>query len=256
MNQPKMAETAVGIICKTPLAGVSKTRLVPLLGGGEAAELAACFLRDVSASIEAVPEAARRRGYAVYAPKGTEAVLRPLLPDSFGLICRCDATLGVVLHGAMGELLAAGHDAVILVNGDSPSLPPVAIAAAIAAMRAPGDRVVLGPASDGGYYLIGLKQPHAALFHDIPWSTPQVLAATIERARSLGLDVSLLPVWYDVDDEATLRMLADELAGYALPFNHGGMVGGPAPATSAFFKARPWLILRAATTLVQGCVER
>ncbi len=73
-----------------------------------------------------------------------------------------------MLLGATEHLLGLGHDAVVLLNGDSPTLPPLTIAAAMATLRQPGDRAVFGPASDGGYYLIGLKRAHAALFHDIP----------------------------------------------------------------------------------------
>lgn len=235
-SSPKTA--AVGIICKTPIPGQSKTRLAPFVGVEGAAELAACFLSDVAAAIQAVPDVTGRRGYAVYAPAGSEDALRPLLPPEFGLVCRRGTTLEGVLHGATEELLAAGHDCVILINGDSPTFPPLAISAAMAALRVPGDRVVLGPAEDGGYYLIGLKTAHAALFRDIPWSTPAVLATTRDRANGIGLEVALLPVWYDVDDEATLRLLVSEIKGAPLPFDHGGLAGGPAPRTRAFIAAR------------------
>ena len=138
---------AIGIICKTPHPGRSKTRLVPILGARGAAELAAAFLRDIATAIEMVPAAVGRRGYAVYAPQGSEADLRPHLPADFGLLCRRDATLGIVLLSATEHFLAQGHDGVLLVNADSPSLPPLLLAAALAALRAPGDRAVIGPAT-------------------------------------------------------------------------------------------------------------
>jgi glycosyltransferase A (GT-A) superfamily protein (DUF2064 family) len=80
---------------------------------------------------------------------------------------------------------------------------------------------VLGPADDGGYYLLGLKAPHAAMFRDIAWSTATVADATRERAREIGLDLVELEPWYDVDDAASLGVLLRESAGY------------PAPATRA-----------------------
>ena len=233
--------SAVGIICKTPIAGASKTRLSPLLGPDGAAELAACFLRDVSAAIEAVPACSGAAGFAVYAPEGSEAALKPLLPPSFGLLCRRGQTLEHVLLGATRHFLEHGYDAAILVNGDSPTLPPLTIAAAMAALRLPGDRVVLGPASDGGYYLIGLKTAHAELFRDIPWSTPATLDVTVQRANGISLEVALLPVWYDVDVVESLHVLVDDVAGKPLPFDHGGLQAGPAVATRAFLQARPWL---------------
>ena len=241
MRPAENSNAAVGIICKTPTVGTSKTRLAPVLGAEGAAELAAAFLRDVAAAIEAVPACAMRRGYAVYAPEGSEAGLRPLLPASFGLVCRRGATLESVLLGATQELLLAGHDCVILVNGDSPTLPPITISAAMAALRRSGDRAVFGPACDGGYYLIGLKVAHAELFRDIPWSTTETLAVTLERAREIGLEVALLPMWYDIDDEETLRLLMSDIEGRPLPFDHGDLQAGPARATRRFLAARPHL---------------
>lgn len=229
---------AIGIICKTPRSGHSKTRLIPLLGADDAAALAACFLRDISSAIAMIPVEVGRRGYAVFAPEGTEAELARHIPADFGMICRRDATLGVVLLGATEHLLSRGHDGVILVNADSPTLPPSLLEAAIASLRAQGDRVVLGPAIDGGYYLIGLKAPHAALFSDIPWSTSGVLPATRQRAAEIGLQVRELPPWYDVDDAESYEMLVGELAGERPSFAETGSQGGPAAATRAFFTDR------------------
>lgn len=202
--------------------------------------MAGAFLRDIASAIDAVPEAVGRSGYAVYAPQGSEAVLRPLLPAHFGFLCRHDATLSGVLPSATEHFLAHGHDCVVLVNADSLTLPTVLITAAVAALRAAGDSVVLGPATDGGYYLIGLKRPHTHLFEGIPWSTAGVLSATVARAAEIGLPVKELPLWYDIDDATTYAWLGDELSGRALPFAASGLRGGPALATRAFLdRARP-----------------
>ena len=238
------ASAAIGIICKTPTPGASKTRLLPLLGRDGAAELAGCFLRDVASAITAVPTAIGRRGYAVYAPEGSEAELRRYLPADFGLLCRRGTTLTPVLLGATEQLLLQGHDCVVLVNADSPTLPAAFIASAVAELRKPGDRVVLGPATDGGYYLIGLKQPHVPLFTDIPWSTPAVLATTRLRATEIGLAEVLLPEWYDVDDKETMAILLAEVQAGILPFDARGVRGGPAGATRQFLAGHPDLASR------------
>jgi hypothetical protein len=81
-----------------------------------------------------------------------------------------------------------------------------------AELARPGDRAVLGPSSDGGYYLLGLKAAHRHMFEDIAWSTEKVAKQTLERAREIGLDVHRLPVWYDVDDVDGLRRLRAELS--------------------------------------------
>jgi len=226
---------AIGIICKAPQPGQSKTRLARAIGEVAASELSACFLRAVAMAIEGIPETLGRRGYGVFAPAGTEHIMRQILPAGFGLLLQAGDDLGHVLLGATRELLNAGHDCVLLVNGDSPTLPPRLLVQALETLRQPGDRMVLGPASDGGYYLIGLKHPHKHLFTDIAWGTETVARSTCERAAELGLATTLLPEWYDVDDIETLRWLQDELAGRSIRFRAGGL----APATRAFLKAAP-----------------
>ena len=222
-------------MCKAPQPGHAKTRLAKAIGAAAASELSACFLRDVAAVIETVPEALGRRGYGVYAPAGTEQVLRALFPDKFGLLLQAGENLGDALFGATRTLLRSGHDCVLLVNGDSPTLPSHFLVQAIEALRNPGDRMILGPASDGGYYLIGLKHPHKELFTQIEWGTASVFRQTCERAAEIGLATTLLPEWYDIDDIETLRWLRVELAGRSTQF-HGG---GPASATRAFLAAAP-----------------
>jgi len=100
-------------------------------------------------------------------------------------------------------------------------------------LRRPGDRMVLGPASDGGYYLIGLKKPHRRLFTDIPWGTSAVGRLTLDRASEIKLESWLLPEWYDVDDAETLEWLRDEVDGRSTRF----LSGGAAQATRAYLSA-------------------
>ena len=230
-----MSGAAIGIMCKAPQPGHAKTRLAKAVGAVAASELSACFLRDVAAAIEAVPETLGRRGYGVYAPAGTEHVLRELFPEKFGLLLQEGDDLGEALFGATRDLLLARHDCVLLVNGDSPTLPSHFLIQAIEALRNPGDRMVLGPASDGGYYLIGLKRPHKELFTQIEWGTGTVFRRTRERAAEIGLAVTLLPEWYDIDDIETLGWLRDELAGNSTRFRGGSL----ASATQAFLATAP-----------------
>ena len=225
-----VAAAAIGIMCKAPQPGRAKTRLAARIGAERAAQLSACFLRDVAAAIESVPQDIGRKGYGVYAPAGAEAELKCLFPPSFGLLLQVNTDFGNVLDGAVRGLLALGHDCVVLVNGDSPTLPPALLAQTVAALRRQGDRMVLGPASDGGYYLIGLKRPHRRLFEEIDWGTPAVAEQTLARAREIGLERVTLPEWYDVDDMETLSWLRSELAGRSSRFRNGGA----ATATRAY----------------------
>lgn len=209
---------AVAIICKAPIVGRSKTRMIPIMGAEAAARLAGAFLSDVSEVILRACERYALEGVAVYAPKGAEPALRAYLPPDFRLMCRQDENLGQVLYSASQQLFAEGHTQVILVNADSPTLPPSRLTDALALLEADGDRLVLGPAIDGGYYLIGLKRPVREVFIDIPWSTSETLARTRDRARDIGLPIVELAPWYDVDDAETLALLSRELSGMAPNF--------------------------------------
>jgi glycosyltransferase A (GT-A) superfamily protein (DUF2064 family) len=176
-------------------------------------------------------------GYAVYAPAGSENALRTLLPVDFGLVLQTDGDLGARLLKGTTDLLAAGHTGALLINSDSPTLPLSVLRAAADAVRRE-DCVVLGPALDGGYTLIGLSKPHSRLFSDIPWSTPQVYERTVERAREMRLPVVDVSQWYDIDEEDSLRMLESELSGERPAFAAPGITGSEAPATRRFFAAR------------------
>ena len=212
------AETsAIGIMCKAPRAGFSKTRLIPALGAETAASLSRAFLQDLSASIEIAAQRSRARGWAVFAPADAEPELRAFLPDAFAYLSMAGEHFGDALFNAGKAILASGHDCVLLVSGDSPTLPPELLDEAIALLRRPGDRVVFGPALDGGYTLIGLRRPHRHLFERIEWSTSRVLEQSRQRAREIGLECLLLEPWYDVDDADSLATLQLELGGTVPP---------------------------------------
>jgi hypothetical protein len=226
---------AVGIFCKTPIPGLSKTRLSPPLRPEECATLSACFIRDLASTIGELTSEGSVTGYAIYTPAGTERALRVLLPGDFRLLLQCDGDFGARLMTAMRELLDS-HAAAILVNADSPTLPASILRAAVDATRRGG--VVLSPALDGGYTLIGLARLHERLFADIPWSTSGVHQATVERAAEIGVPVTNVPGWYDVDDAESLALLQSELAGEPLPFVQAGLRGAPAPSTRSYLAAR------------------
>ena len=202
---------ALAVMTKAPLAGASKTRLTPPLTTNEAARLSACFLRDTCDNIADVCLDGNIDGVAVYTPLGAEDFFNNLLPASFGLLSQRSNSFGDRLFHAAEDLISSGYDSLCLIDSDSPSLPPAFLRAAVSALARPGDRVVLGPAKDGGYYLIGLKKAHRRLFENVEWSTSRVLAQTIARAHEIKLPAILLPPWFDVDDEAGLRQLCDEL---------------------------------------------
>ena len=204
---------ALGIMTKVPKAGKVKTRLTPPLTAEEAAALNICFLRDIAESITEATAQAPACGVGIYTPHGAEAAYANVLPVDFFLLPQRGTDFGERLIFATQDLFKVGFEAVCLINSDSPTVAASVFAEAARELAKPGDRTVLGPSDDGGYYLIGLKQIHQRLFEEIDWSTERVLNQTIQRAAELGVEVHKLPTGFDVDDRATLRRLCDELLG-------------------------------------------
>src|SRR5882724_9471019 len=216
---------ALGVMTKAPQAGRVKTRLVPPLTPEEAAELNKCFLRDTAAAISSAccrrpagdahashSEAATAAcGIAVYTPVGAESAYTDILPADFSLLPQRGDKFGERLYFAVEDLFKCGFDSVCLIDSDSPTVPAENFAESVELLSASEDRVVLGPSDDGGYYLIGMKTPHRHLFEQIDWSTERVLNQTMQRAADIGREVKLLPTGYDVDDDASLHRLCNEL---------------------------------------------
>ena len=238
---------ALAVMSKAPRPGKVKTRLQPPLSAEEAAALNICFLRDTTANLQSVAEAGGARGLVCYTPVGDEAAFAGLLPEGFALIAQRGDGFGERLHLAATDILACGFGAVCLIDSDSPTVPAAAFAAAVQALSAPGDRVVLGGSDDGGYYLIGLKQPHPEPFERITWSTASVLEETVERVREAGLELVRLPTWYDVDDAATLQVLEAELLDGVRPA-FASVEGFEARATRSFLADRRAMTAKAEET--------
>lgn len=223
---------ALAVMTKAPRAGQVKTRLSPPLTPEESATLNKCFLRDTTAAISTAVGQGGARGIGVYTPVGTETDYVEILPAHFELVPQRGEDFGERLVAATEDLLGLGFDSLCLIDSDSPTVPERAYAEAVKLLAKSGDRVVLGPSDDGGYYLIGLKKVHRRLFEEIDWSTTRVTAQTIERAKEIGVALELLPQWYDVDDRATLHRLCAELIepqgappGYAAPETRGFLAG-------------------------------
>jgi rSAM/selenodomain-associated transferase 1 len=202
----------MAIMAKASIAGRAKTRLCPPLSFEQAAALNTAFLQDAAANIVAAGRRVPIRGYAAYGPPGAQsaAFFKSIMPASFGLIEAWHACFGDSLHGTIQEMLARGHESAVVVNADSPTLPTSLLIEAAEALARPGDRAVLGPSSDGGYYLLGLKRAYGRVFEGIAWSTEEVAQQTLARAAEIGLPVHTLPIWYDVDDITSLQRLFAE----------------------------------------------
>jgi rSAM/selenodomain-associated transferase 1 len=201
---------AIAVMAKASFPGRTKTRLVPPLTYEQAAAFNTAFLADIAHNLELAAGRANIAGYMAFGPPGSEDFFERHMPASIGLIETWLPNFGDCLFHAITQMFDLGYGAACVLNSDSPTLPTAYLVETAEALARPGDRMVLGPSTDGGYYLLGLKAKHRRLFDDIAWSTEHVTRQTLERAAEIGLEVVMLPAWYDIDDAEALRMLADE----------------------------------------------
>jgi rSAM/selenodomain-associated transferase 1 len=195
----------LGLFAKWPGAGHVKTRLASATSPDWAADVANAFLRDAVQRFAGVD--ARR--VLVFAPRDASDLFGTVAGSAFELRPQADGDLGQRLADFLGAALAEGADRVVVVGTDSPTLPVAFVRAALDHLRHAD--VVLGPATDGGYYLIGCRHRLPPLFDGIAWSTADVTAATVACAQAAGLSLALLPPWYDVDTLDDWRMLGGHL---------------------------------------------
>ena len=250
---------ALLVMAKQPIAGRAKTRLVPPLTSNAAASLYLCFLQDVLATVRAAARLEPFDPVIAYTPAAARDFFRQLAPD-FWLIpqqspapasaaSRHDTAspspsraapqqetlvhhpdrLGDRLQFVLTAALGRGLRQVVAINSDSPTLPPELLITAFRRLDHPQVDAVFGPCTDGGYYLIGVKSSPGRLVTDVQMSTPTVLSDTLAIAADEGLQVDLLPEWYDVDSANDLERLSAELAAHP----------ERAPASSRFL-TEPW----------------
>jgi hypothetical protein len=211
MGNASLPSCGIAVMAKASIPGRTKTRLVPPLTAEEAAAFNTAFLQDVAANILIASRRTSISGYMAFGPPDSVPFFKATLPAGIGLIECWLPNFGDCLFSAIGHLFALGHDAAVVLNADSPTLPTSLLVDTANLLARPGDRAVIGPSADGGYYLLGLKASHRRLFEDIAWSTENVARLTMERAGEIGLPMHVLPTWYDVDDLTALRLLHGEL---------------------------------------------
>jgi rSAM/selenodomain-associated transferase 1 len=189
--------TAIAIVAKAPVPGRVKTRMQPALTPAQSAELATAMLYDVTAAAQAT-------GAQVWwSYAGDVAVLEALRPPDVALLAQVGDGLAARLAHAHRTLHGRGAGRVLLVGADCPTLDLAALHDAIALLDAAD--VVLAPASDGGYTLLGTRRCAPSLLAGVPMSTDHTAADTVAEAARLGLDVAFLPSRPDVDTPADLR---------------------------------------------------
>jgi uncharacterized protein len=190
---------ALLVFVRAPRLGEVKTRLARDLGEARAL---AIYRRLAEHTLA---EAAAVRGVELrvhHAPADAGDEVRSWLGEGPVYLPQAEGDLGARMHAAFAAAFASGARRVVIVGSDLPALSAGLLRRAFAALEA--SRAVIGPARDGGYYLLGLAEPVPELFDGVAWSTPQVFAATLERLRSAGIEPVRLEVLADVDRAADL----------------------------------------------------
>ncbi len=204
---------AIVVFAKAPVPGRVKTRLAATIGDEAAADLHRAFLADLA-------ETVAETGAAAYlATSGDEehGGFDPYRAADFTFIDQGGGDLGDRLVSVSNRLFEAGHEKLVIIGSDSPTLMTSHFEQGFEALD--DVPVVLGPSFDGGYYLIGLDGPHPEVFQAIDWSTPRVANQTLTRCREHGLLWDLLGFWYDVDTIEDLDILRFHLLGHLTQMN-------------------------------------
>ena len=202
--------TCAVLFAKKPAPGAVKTRLQSHLSARDAARLYEALLLDCATALHATHAVTK---VIAFAPADAEESLRTLLTPigSFEYVPQSEGDLGQRMEGLMQWGVVQGAERVVLVGSDTPSLPAAYIDEGLALLCE--KEVVLGPSTDGGYYLVGRRKGESRIFQDVAWSTGMVLEQTLAR---LGMQtLGLLPPWYDVDTPADAGFLKVHLEALA-----------------------------------------
>jgi len=193
----------VAVLTRAPSAG-GKSRLFAALGGAADPALLTALLLDTLDHLRAAPV----RLVVAVEPVSALDDVRALVPPGVAVVAQRDGTLGDRMRGAMRDCFAAGASRVVLVGSDLPALVPDVVGDALARLAVDPGALVLGPARDGGYYLIAATRV-PDVFDGIDWSTERVLEQTCRAAAAAGLRVALVAPLADVDTADDLQALVD-----------------------------------------------
>lgn len=193
---PQTVPDCLLVFTRYPQAGQTKTRLIPALGAAGAASLQRQMTEHLLRQIQPFC-LAQQINLKIHFAGGSRAQMLNWLGSDVSLISQCTGSLGQKLIFALTQAFTEGTTRAIVIGSDCPTLGNREIAQALGQLNS--HDVVLGPAADGGYYLIALRAMHRCLFEDIPWGTDQVLAMTQAIAHRHHLSVAQLGILTDID---------------------------------------------------------
>lgn len=200
----KTHDNAVILFARDPVLGKVKTRLSPFLDDATILKLYTCFLQD---SLDKVGQVGNADRFVGVAPADQSGFFSRTLGSDIRLFVQEGEDLGDKMRRAIQDRFEEGYKRVVIIGSDSPSLPVSYIDQAFACDK----DLVLGPSTDGGYYLIGMREKVVEVFDGVSWGTETVLRETCERLVQSGAGLELLPVWYDVDSPEDLKFFKSHL---------------------------------------------
>ncbi len=201
-----------GIFARHPVPGKVKTRLAAELGEEGAAEIYAAFISDLADRFRRI--GAER--VLCFCPDSPESrrYFETVAGKDYQLWPQPDADLGVRMQRFFEDHIRSAGDQAVIIGSDSPTLPRDFVERAFSALDAAG--CVIGPATDGGFYLIGMRDRAWPVFSSVEWSTSEVLDQTVQEVQARGARLAVLPAWYDVDSPDDWRMLVGHVRALAL----------------------------------------
>jgi uncharacterized protein len=200
----RVHDNAVILFARDPILGKVKTRLSPLLDNETILELYICFLND---SIDKIRQVENADLFIGVAPSNLSGFFTGMPGSDITLFVQEGQDLGDKMRRAFHDRFVEGYRKVVIIGSDSPSLPVSYIDQALSSNK----DMVLGPSTDGGYYLIGMKGKVVEVFDGVAWGTEKVLRETHERVVQIGAELELLPVWYDIDNPEDLKFFHTHL---------------------------------------------
>ena len=204
---------AIVVMARAPWTG-GKTRLAAGIDRDRHAGLRTALFFD---TLDATRSVAGVEQIVACEPADACERMREVVGPPVDVIAQHGGDLGERMAHVFADVFRLGMESVVVIGSDLPDLPSHLVAEAVSALHAREDQVVLGPARDGGYYLIGMNRPHPELFEGIEWSTEHVLDETLQRLTARNVRVTLLAEWEDVDTAADLTRLVERAAAQAAP---------------------------------------
>ena len=208
-----MSRDRLVVFARAPKLGAVKTRLVPPLSGEQALALHRALVEDTLERLSRVGGDSVERWLYLSEPLPGQDALK--IPSTWTLALQTGDDLGSRMAAAFRDGLHEEPGRTILLGSDSPTLPLEYLGQALKELV--DHEVVLGPAEDGGYYLVGCSRLVPELFQSIDWGTDRVLSQSKDALAKAEREFTLLPPWYDVDSEKDLVRLRRELKTHVLP---------------------------------------